>query len=332
MIPTPEDYWRGIILYGKNQATYKMALGQLLIQYSNRNFSKIPLDELAEDFYNVYENRVQHGKPQNKTIGRQTYVEQEIESVNAGSTTKQKAFDVIKEKSLKSMVLQKFHTLFNKPIPQPFYILSDDQRYLLLQNNLLNLFTDKQNVFLNQELSSRWDLLEHAFMDAKHEETLEADERLEYVIKKEERKNLTPLIPVLNGYQQERCFYCGERLYEPIHVDHVIPYQAILHNEIWNLVLAHEACNEDKSDNIPPKHFVENLIARNEFVLKSSLPLKEELKKVLGNTPKERRTNVESQYDYAKKKIVRIWGGNERYNPQEDSFYRSWITYLGSSQ
>ena len=106
--------------------------------------------------------------------------------------------------------------------------------------------------------------------------------------------------------------------------------QAIQHNEIWNLVLSHEACNEDKSDNIPPLQFIENLIARNEFVLQSQLPLREELKKVLGNTPQERRHKVETQYVAAKKKIVRIWGGTEKYDPAQDSFYRSWIRYIGN--
>lgn len=330
--PTDKDYWRAIVLYGKNQSTYKMALSQLLINYANRNFTKIPMDELSGDFLDTYESRVKAGRPQNKTRGRQTYVEQEIHNLTAGVQSREKSLEIVKEKALKNMVLQKFHTLFNRPIPKPFYVLSDDQRYLILQDNLLNLFGDKQNFTLNRELLSRWDLLEHAFADAKHEESLEIDEKLEYVRRRERRLNLTPLIPVLNGYQQGRCFYCGESLYDPIHVDHVIPYQAIQHNEIWNLVLTHEACNEDKSDNIPPLHFIENLISRNEFVLKSELPLKEELKKVLGNTPEQRRKKIENQYIFAKKKIVRVWGGHEKYNPAQDSFYRSWIKHLGNLQ
>lgn len=332
IVPTDRDYWRALILYGKNQSTYKMALGQLLINYANRNFSKISMDELADDFLTVYEDRTKSGMPQNKTLGRQTYVEQEVDNLKAGVGNREKSIQVVKEKALKNMVLKKFHTLFNNPIPKPFYRFSDDERYLLLQDNLLNVFTDKQNQTLNKELFSRWDLLEHGFADSKHEELIEVDEKLEYVRKGEKRIPLTPLIPVLNGYQQGRCFYCGEELFEPIHVDHVIPYQAIRHNEIWNLVLAHEACNEDKSDNVPPKHFVENLIARNEFVLKSDLPLKEELKKVLGKTHEIRREKVESQYIFAKNKIVRIWGGHDRYNPKEDTFYRSWMRHLGNVQ
>jgi len=35
------DLWRGVILHGKNASTYKIALAQLLIDYSNRNYTKI---------------------------------------------------------------------------------------------------------------------------------------------------------------------------------------------------------------------------------------------------------------------------------------------------
>jgi CRISPR/Cas system Type II protein with McrA/HNH and RuvC-like nuclease domain len=112
-------------------------------------------------------------------------------------------------------------------------------------------------------------------------------------------------------------------------VDHVIPYQAVKHNEIWNLVLAHEFCNEDKTDNLPPRHFVESLIARNELVLKSDLPLKEELKKNIGKTEVERREKVEKQYEFAKRKIVRVWRGSESFDPSRIESYKKLVNTLG---
>jgi len=327
---TDKDYWRFLILYGKNQSTYKMALGNSLIKYSKTNSDKkIQLDELAEDFFNTYQTRLKNGKPQMLTQGRKTTVEQVLDEVSVGKITTEKALDNIKTNALKNMVLQKFHTLNKKKIARPFYTLSDDQKYLHLNDNLLNLFSDNQNKELGEELDSRWSLLEHGFSDARKGESLEVDEALEYVRNKEQRTNLTRLIPVLQGYQQNTCFYCGQELYSPIHVDHVIPYQAIKHNEIWNLVLSHEFCNEDKSDNLPPKQFIESLIARNEFVLRSDLPLKEELKKVLGKTYLERRDKVEKQYDFAKRKIVRIWRGNEKFDPQRIESYKKLVNALG---
>lgn len=325
-----KDYWRFLILYGKNQSTYKMALGSSLIKYSKTNSDKkIPLDDLAEDFFKTYQNRIINGKPQMMILGRKTVVETVLDEVNVGKTTTEKALENIKTNALKHMVLQKFHTLNMKKIPRPFYQLSDDERYLYLNDNLFNIFADNQSLELGDELDSRWSLLEHGFSDARKGESLETDEHLEYVRNKEQRTNLTKLIPVLQGYQQNLCFYCGQELYSPIHVDHVIPYQAINHNEIWNLVLAHAFCNEDKLDNLPPKHFIDSLIMRNELVLKSDLPLKEELKKVLGKNPAERKTKVEKQYDFAKRKIVRIWRGNENFDPKRIESYKKLVNAFG---
>ena len=32
--PRPEDYWRGIIMFGRNVASYKFALGQALLDFA----------------------------------------------------------------------------------------------------------------------------------------------------------------------------------------------------------------------------------------------------------------------------------------------------------
>ena len=40
--PTLQSYWRSIILYGLNQATYKIALGKTLVSLSENNLNHIP--------------------------------------------------------------------------------------------------------------------------------------------------------------------------------------------------------------------------------------------------------------------------------------------------
>ena len=158
-------------------------------------------------------------------------------------------------------------------------------------------------------------------------DSLDVDEYLKHIRSQVRRTNLTPLIPTLNGYQQNRCFYCGEKLYN-IHVDHFIPWQALKHNEVWNLVLAHKQCNDSKDDNLPPSHFIDNLIARNEYFIASAHPIKDTLIRQSGNTPTQRRLKIINEYQYAKSKIGRIWGGNDKYDPREDKFYREWVRYL----
>ncbi len=227
------------------------------------------------------------------------------------------------------MVLKKFHTLFKRQIPEPFYTTTDT--HLILQDSLLNLFTDKQNIVMNSELLSRWDLLEFGFGNIQNNESIEIEENLEFVVQKKQRTQISRLRPVLNGYQNNECFYCGAELFDPIHVDHVIPHTAIQHDEIWNLVLSHEQCNLWKSDSLPQKHFVRKLINRNESVLKSDLPLKEELRKVLGVTPEIRNTKVWDQYSIAENKGLTIWEGKEGFDPSQDSFYKKMLHMANDS-
>ncbi len=100
--------------------------------------------------------------------------------------------------------------------------------------------------------------LEFGFENIRKDESLEVDFDAETVIKKNKRTTISRLRPILNGYQHGNCFYCGEDLDDSIEVDHVIPRTAIDHDEIWNLVLAHEDCNRWKLAHLPPKPFVEN--------------------------------------------------------------------------
>jgi len=333
--PNDKDFWRAIILYGSNQSTYKMGLGNLLIKYADDNLEKITLDELAEDFFELYQNRIKNGKPQSKrtTTGDLqkgvTYVEQEITSVESNGTNKQKSLDKIRKRALEEMVLKRFNTLFQRQIPKPFYTVSST--HLILSDNLRTLFSDKQNSVMSTEVDSRWDLLEFGFFNLKNEDSVEIEETLEFVIQKKKRSQISRLKPILNGYQIGKCFYCHEDLYDPIHVDHLIPRTAIHHDEIWNLVLSHEHCNKYKLASLPPKHFVQKLINRNESVLKSDLPLREELIKVLGMTPKERSDKVWSQYLIAKEKGLAVWGGSETFNPAKDDLFRGLIQFYNKT-
>jgi CRISPR/Cas system Type II protein with McrA/HNH and RuvC-like nuclease domain len=98
------------------------------------------------------------------------------------------------------------------------------------------------------------------------------------------------------GYQSDTCFYCGKEIHKLSEVDHMIPHKVVGHDEIWNLVLAHEFCNQEKSDKMPSRKFVERLILRNEDVMHSDLPLKEHLKLVAGDTSKKRQMQIENSY------------------------------------
>ena len=336
--PTPEDFWRGIVDYGENQTTYKPALGSILMEYANKNLEKVTLDELADDFFQIYDNRIKRtGKSQYKKHDDDSVVEKQIRNVLNGTTTKTKALNKIKSGPLLDQVLPYFLNVFGlKPIPVKFYSVSDDKRTLNLHDPLLNLFTDNQNRHYLNKINARWNLLEHSFEEIAEAERIFVDTLQEqmFVIRKDVRTNLTPFKPALSSYQQDRCFYCGEKLsLEENHVDHVIPFKALNHNELWNLVVAHKRCNLRKSAYLVGPHFIENLIDRNEFVIKSHLPLHKEIQADLGATPVARKKTITDTYLFVKnEKKFRMWEGDPKYDPRNDSFYRGWIRYVGGLQ
>lgn len=323
------DLWHILILFGKNSSTYKMALAKCLLAYASSNREKVSLDDLTRDFYNLYVHKVKAGKPQGGILGKKTYVEQEIfQVINAGKN-EELALEIIKNKSLKEMVLQKFHNLNERQIPDKFYTLTDNNRNMILTRNLLEIPNAAGYQHFDSEITSRWDLLEHAFTNIHNIESLDVDQYLQHIIKAEKRTVLTSLVNTLIGYQHGKCFYCGEELYD-IEVDHVIPYKAIRHNQIWNLVLAHTFCNQNKSDNVTPKHYIDNMIKRNEFFINSSHPLKDTLIRQLGLKKEQRQETVLSEYKYAKNMIVRMWGGHDKYDPSLDPYYKMAVKYIGS--
>jgi len=326
---TDKDYWHFLISYGRNASTYKPAWGKILADLGKTNSDKkIRLSELAEQLFDKYNERtLANPLPQMGQLGKKTVMEHKLDEFRLGVITKEKAVKDVTE-NVKGMVAQKFHTLNGLPIPRPFYTLSDDGYSIQPNDSLFNIFADNQNKHLDNEMNSRWDSLEIGYSQMQQSFSLDVNlekEGQEYIINKEERKNLTPLRPILDMYQHNTCFYCGEELYDPIHVDHVIPYQAILHNQVWNLVLSHDVCNEDKLDFVPSMKFIEKLKERNEFVLKSDLPWKQLLKKDLGNTYQERMKKVDKQYDYAKRKIIRMWRGKNDYDPSEDENWKMYV-------
>ena len=152
-----------------------------------------------------------------------------------------------------------------------------------------------------------------------------------YLIKGYDRTDITYMKDMLNGYQDGRCFYCGEPL-EPdkVHVDHVIPRAYLYHDEPWNLVLSHDGCNEQKSDFLPSKYYIQKLADRNERLIKSNHPLSQGIKDALGNTPKARKRELFRIYNEILDAVTEknVWGGSHDFIPEKDPFYRSMITMV----
>ena len=65
--------------------------------------------------------------------------------------------------------------------------------------------------------------------------------------------------------------------------------------------------------------------------IQSDLPLKEELRKVLGPIPHQREKMVWGQYKIAKEKGLPIWEGDESFTPAKDSLYKELVHWKRDS-
>jgi hypothetical protein len=323
-----EDYWRAIVLFGLNTATYKIALGKCLITFAKQAKTSVSTPELSEAFFDLYSRRLVTNKPQLSHPGRLTVMERIVALHNAGQLNRNTAIERVEQDAFKD-VLPRFHTLGDIHLPFKFY--EHGHKGLVLTDNCVQLFSSGDSDALGEELGSRWDLLEAAFEMKREQFDISNDVRWLYLSRGHERTSITNTRPVLNGYQRGVCFYCGEDMgVADVHVDHVIPRQFIYNDNIWNLVLAHEFCNEQKSDALPGRQYVEKLIHRNELLIGSNHPIKNKLVGQLGSTSAQRQEFVHGVYDDARLVIRRTWQGIRGYDPATDPFYKSFIRRLTS--
>lgn len=302
--PELESFWRGIILFGSNSATYKFALGRALLEIAQTGKNFITLEELAEPYSRHLVNHLQAGKRQGTSSSSRFL--KGIESYNAGEMT----YEQMLENTVRlgfTNVIDAFHNLQGIDVPR-FYI--DERKTtngIRLTDELLNISNAKQASNLIHETEARWNLVETAWelgispsllvvkYDATGQELFVTDKSLR-------RVDITSARNALNGYQKGKCFYCFcdvDLNNQVVHVDHVFPHMLksvfrateidINLDGIWNLVLACSRCNLSKSDQRPHQKYIERLFTRNEFFISSHHPLRETLINQTGSTPKERQ-------------------------------------------
>lgn len=80
----------------------------------------------------------------------------------------------------------------------------------------------------------------------------------------------------------KNCYYCNNTLVKnETHVEHVIPFDYIAEDDIWNFTLACQKCNCIKLGSLPPEKFLDELISRNKNY-RSKIPMLEKSLTLLG--------------------------------------------------
>jgi len=326
------DFWRGIILYGINAATYKMALGKSLLALAVRGNTSVPWEDLSREFLQQYVDRLaQGGRPQMGIPSRKTTMERIVARYTGGAISLDEAVQEVAREGFTD-VIPRFQTIgTDKEIVAGRFYEFDFGKNLTLKDATFALAEGNQGELLD-ELESRWSLLEGAFIINQGNSQLANNVRETYLLQGYARTNLTQNTPFLQAYQGNVCFYCSEQMEDgDVHIDHVLPRQVICHDEIWNLVLSHSTCNMLKSDRLVAAHYVVKLIARNENIMGSNHPWKHKISAQLGTRPHDRAAALRRHYENTKAVIgPRYWGGSQGYVPATDLFYRRLITRLNN--
>lgn len=312
--PTLENYWRSIILFGRNVASYKFALAKALYDLKDSGNTIITLDILAAPFAkHIAEHLVICDKQ--GTSANSKFLDT-CREFNAGKITHDQLIDVTVRLGFNN-VIDAFHNVHNEEVPARFFM--DERKTkdgIVLTDEFFQLGEQFQYSSLTEETEARWRLVETAWelnlpkhliqIDYK-EETREflADNKLR-------RVSVASARPSLNGYQKGRCFYCFRDISIDssnknfADVDHFFPH--VLRqcdptkpvNGVSNLVLACTDCNRGengKFDKLPSIPLLERLYNRNEYLITSHHPLRETLIAQTGNTSEKRRDYLQQAYN-----------------------------------
>jgi len=316
-----KDFFRAVVLYGRNVASYKFALAESLISVASEGKDYVPLQDLAVPFS---EALCRHLDIQDKqTTNQSSPFLDKLRAFNRGEISVQEKIDTTVRLGFR-YVIDAFHVVGSGDIPVRFYRdeRKSSQPAIRLTDELLNMSTEIASKDLLRENDSRWRMVETAwaYNTPKRLITLDYDYRLEsfFAIDSDKRRhNVTNARHAINGYQRGKCFYCNREIHledwilleQRGEVDHFFPHVLWRNGHIgvdldhaWNLVLACNKCNGggEKRDLCPHLSYVEDLYQRNEYYVRSHHPLRESIILRSGKTSSARIAFLQSCYETAK--------------------------------
>lgn len=329
--PKLEDYWRAIILFGKNVACYKFALAKSLLELAPQGKTLITLEELAEPYSRHITEHLKIVDKQTTSLSSRFL--DACRQFNRGDITKTRLIDTTVQLGFEN-VIYAFHNLSVGETAVRFF--TDERRGsnkgIVLTDELFTLIENLQSENLPHEVEARWRLVETAWELNISRNLIsvnyDSDNQLLFTFSDRRRRvDVTSCRDALNGYQKGKCFYSfadisidpgAENLAD---VDHFFSHclgDCIKNIDgVWNLVLSSQDCNRGeggKFDRLPDTKYLERLHNRNEFLITSHHPLRETLIQQTGNTTKHRRIFLQCKYNKAQSRLGT--GRNNGWKPK----------------
>lgn len=321
--PKPEDYWRGIILFGRNVASYKFALAQALLDIQPDAGRLIRLEELAVPYTSHLRAHLRLANKQG-TFQKSRFLDA-CRMADAGELTD----DQLVEQTVRlgfNYVIDAFHVVGQDATPTPFFVDERQSGGIRITDTFAELLNSIQAINLSSEVQARWRLVETAWklgmsknllVRIEHDSTTE---NLFYEDTSRMRRSITGAREALNGYQKGHCFFCFSNISilgaEPPDVDHFFPHRLKalglggIIDGVWNLVLSCRACNRGpagKFDRVPTLKLLQRLHKRNEFLIASHHPLRETLIAQAGASETDRQAFLNTIYRQARAALIHEW-------------------------
>jgi hypothetical protein len=324
--PTVENRWRALVLFGRNSASYKFALGRVLLEWGQKGDELVRLEEIALPYAEAICEHLK-ASPRQGTAARSKFLDG-CRNYNEGKIDAEKLRDITVRDGFVN-VIDAFHVLGNDKLKQQFFIDErNSAQAIRLTDHLRTLTAARSSTDLKLENDARWRLVEMAWDIQINKALITYDGAGSLTAPLGHRRvSVTSSRDALNGYQKGHCFYC----FAPISieeatmladVDHFLPF--ILRefvsnlNGVWNLVLACKNCNRGpagKFDLVPEIELLERLHTRNEYLITSHHPLRDALMNQTGQEEHERRSFLNAQYEAAVRARIARWRPQLRGRP-----------------
>ncbi len=211
--PSLDSYWRSVILFGRNVASYKFALAKSLLEIAPTSGGTVTLDALAEPFSRHLCEHLARS-PKQVTSSSSKFLDACL-AYNDGTLPHDQLLETTARLGFNN-VIDAFHIVNQSELSKRFFLAEGQgrSRRLILTDQLYELLDMPHSGDLTLEAESRWRLVESAWEQKISVNLLDVeynqDDGLLYVFetRKFRRRPVTSARAALNGYQKGKCFYC----------------------------------------------------------------------------------------------------------------------------
>jgi len=272
------------LFIGKHTTTYKYCFLKSILDnlYSFDNNFCIDFKRVGETFVSIYWNMICVFKiPQMASYltGERSVFERIVEQ-----TIEQKPYlDGVLYESINELdkkdFLKKAIPEFQKNVIGAFYEdtegmiygFSKKEKKLWLNENSFKFLTENR-LIIEQVNYYQWLKMVDAILKANGKSIQNLSTILECITKRTDLSSFKE--DLLSRGEKKVCFYCGKPLSNRYHLDHVIPWDFLKNDEMWNFVFACPSCNSSKNNKIPDDEYIDKLAKRNEALKIASPDIK----------------------------------------------------------